>query len=79
MFYKKWYQFADCSVPSARDPDVIIEIPAGRHIVIFDDFINRKGNGLECEIGWTGSVARIERSTLDQLVDGGHAAMVGDA
>jgi hypothetical protein len=82
MIAAKWYQFAYTQVASAGDPDVLVEIPAGRHLVIFDDAVSRHGNAPECEIGFSGTPgpkARILQSTLIELCKGGHAAFRGDA
>jgi hypothetical protein len=67
MIEVKWFQFAMAEVV---------------HLVTFDDVVSLPGNPPECEIGFSGPAgpkARILRSTLIKLCEGGHANFAGDA
>lgn len=76
MVAAKWFQFAEAEVPSAKNPDVLVAIPAGVHLVIFDEVVSRAGGDPECEIGFggpSGLKPRILRSTLVELCENHHA------
>lgn len=83
MLETKWFQFAYCEVPSARDPSVIVKIDPGVHLVTFDETATNAAQELECEIGLStglgGPTARILRSTLIKLCENNSAILRGDA